>query len=119
MHPGVACSPGAGAECNSTRQKRGNLPRLSLRQRGFDGLRRVYRGLIDWLLRLRYLLVVVFAGVLAYALMFAYQSMDFVMFPSSTAERFVINMRTPVGMSLQATSDQGRGGRSDRDRTRR
>lgn len=84
----------------------GATPRVSLRQRGFDGLRRIYRGFIDWLLRLRYLLIVVFAGVLAYALLFAYQSMDFVMFPSSTAERFVVNVRTPVGMSLQATSDR-------------
>lgn len=84
----------------------GATPRVSLRQRGFDGLRRIYRRVIDWLLRLRYLLIVVFAGVLAYALLFAYQSMDFVMFPSSTAERFVVNMRTPVGMSLQATSDR-------------
>lgn len=84
----------------------GATPRVSLRQRGFDGLRRIYRGFIGWLLRLRYLLIVVFAGVLAYALLFAYQSMDFVMFPSSTAERFVVNVRTPVGMSLQATSDR-------------
>ena len=90
----------------ATSGSNGAAAKVSLRQRGFDGLRRVYRRFIAWLLRLRYLLVVVFAGVLAYALMFAYQSMDFVMFPSSTAERFVVNIRTPVGMSLQATSDR-------------
>jgi len=94
--PGLRATPGSN----------GATAKVSLRQRGFAGLRRVYRRFIAWLLRLRYLLVVVFAGVLAYALMFAYQSMDFVMFPSSTAERFVVNMRTPVGMSLQATSDR-------------
>jgi len=94
--PGLRATPGSN----------GATGKVSLRQRGFAGLRRVYRRFITWLLRLRYLLVVVFAGVLAYALIFAYQSMDFVMFPSSTAERFVVNMRTPVGMSLQATSDR-------------
>ena len=87
-------------------RKRQRSDKAPLRQRGFDWLRRVYRVFIGYLLKLRYLLVIVFAAVLGYALVFAYQSMDFVMFPSSTAERFVVNVRTPVGMSLQATSDQ-------------
>jgi multidrug efflux pump subunit AcrB len=80
--------------------------KASLRQRGFDWLRGVYRVFLGYLLKLRYLLVLVFGGVLGFALWFAYQSMDFVMFPSSTAERFVMNVRTPVGMSLEATSDK-------------
>jgi multidrug efflux pump subunit AcrB len=77
-----------------------------LRQRGFDWLRQKYREFIGFMLKLRYLLMVVFILVLGGALSYAYRYMDFVMFPSSTAERFVINIMTPVGTSLQATSDR-------------
>jgi multidrug efflux pump subunit AcrB len=89
-----------------TQNTRNETDEETLHLRGSNWLRRGYRAFIDVLLRARYLLVVVFAGLLAYALYFAYQSMDFVMFPSSTAERFVVNIRTPVGTSLQATSDR-------------
>jgi multidrug efflux pump subunit AcrB len=77
-----------------------------VRERVFSWLRRNYAWLLGHLLKLRYLLMLLFAGGLAYALWYASQTMAFVMFPSSTAERFVINMRTPVGMSLEATSDR-------------
>lgn len=77
-----------------------------VRERIFAWLRARYAILLDWLLKLRYLLLLLFAGVLAYALWYASQTMAFVMFPSSTAERFVMNIRTPVGMSLEATSDK-------------
>ena len=77
-----------------------------VRERLFSWLRSKYAVALNFLLIFRYLLVLLFAGILAYALWYASQTMAFVMFPSSTAERFVINVRTPVGMSLQATSDK-------------
>lgn len=71
----------------------------------FARLRDWYAARLKFLLRLRYLLVLVFAGILAGALGYAEANMNFVLFPSSTADRFIIEIETPSGTSLQATSD--------------
>lgn len=71
----------------------------------FARLRDWYAARLKFLLRLRYLLVLLFAGVLTGALVYAETHMNFVLFPSSTADRFTIEIETPSGTSLQATSD--------------
>jgi len=71
-----------------------------------DALKDLFRALLTKLLRFRYSLIIVFLLGLAGALLFAMRFMDFVLFPSSTAERFLIMIETPVGSSLQATSDR-------------
>ncbi|MGI9290860.1 MAG: efflux RND transporter permease subunit [Gammaproteobacteria bacterium] len=90
----------------SARAWKTKATRPPVRERLFAWLRKKYAGFLDRLLILRYLLLVVFTSILFYALWYASQTMAFSMFPSSTAERFVINLRTPVGMSLEATSDK-------------
>jgi len=71
----------------------------------FDRMRDWYATRLRFLLRARYLLFVVFLGVLAGAGLYAKTYMDFILFPSSTADRFIIFVETPSGTSLQATSD--------------
>lgn len=70
--------------------------------------RHSYAGLLTRLLAWRYVLVLAFIAALAGALHYAYKYMDFVLFPSSTAEQFMVKIETPVGTSLQATSDRTR-----------
>lgn len=78
----------------------------SFSQRSFHALRAIYRRMIDVLLRFRYVLVLGFFLVLGGALTYAFNFMDFVLFPSSAAERFIVRIETPAGSSLQATSDR-------------
>ena len=78
---------------------------LNLRQRVFHSLRKMYRVMIEKLLRFRYLLVTVAILILAGSIFYAAKYMDFILFPSSSAERFVVFIETPIGTSLQATSD--------------
>ena len=89
----------AGMKPNGGASKRSGL---------FDRMRHSYQGLLVRLLRWRYLLVLLFFMVLAGSLGYAYKFMDFILFPSSTAERFMVLIETPVGTSLQATSDRTR-----------
>ncbi|MFQ5469721.1 MAG: efflux RND transporter permease subunit [Gammaproteobacteria bacterium] len=78
------------------------------RQEYFDKLRHLYTAVLSRLLPIRYVLVVIFVAVLGGALTYAEKYMDFVLFPSSTAERFMVLIETPVGTSLKATSDRAR-----------
>jgi len=70
-----------------------------------DRLRTWYEAKLHYLLRLRYILTLAFVAVLAGSFFYAKTYMDFVLFPSSSADRFVIMIETPSGTSLQATSD--------------
>ncbi len=80
----------------------------SFRQRIFEKLRRAYTRLLARMLVWRYLLVLTFIAVLGGAVTYAVKEMDFIIFPSSSAERFMVLVETPVGASLQATSDKVR-----------
>jgi len=77
----------------------------TFKQRAFERLRSAYEGLLNRLLGWRYVLIVMFFAVLGGSMAYAAKYMDFVLFPSSTAERFLVMIETPVGTSLQATAD--------------
>jgi multidrug efflux pump subunit AcrB len=77
-------------------------------QRMFKHMRHSYATQLMRILGLRYLLVLSFIVVLGAALYYAHKYMDFVLFPSSTAERFLVLIETPVGTSLPATADVAR-----------
>jgi len=79
---------------------------VSFKKSGFMWLRRIYMKVISTLLCFRYLLVLMFILVLGGALAYASKYMDFVLFPSSMAERIIVLIETPVGSSLDATSDR-------------
>ncbi|MEJ2693274.1 MAG: efflux RND transporter permease subunit, partial [Candidatus Thiodiazotropha sp.] len=85
----------------SLKQKNGP----TLRKRTFDKMRHFYAALLHRILGWRYLLVITFIGILGSSVFYAYKYMDFILFPSSTAEVFLVLIETPVGTSLQATSD--------------
>lgn len=68
-------------------------------------LRNWYAVKLQFVLKLRYALTIAFFAVLAGSLFYAKTYMDFVLFPSASADRFVISIETPSGSSLQATSD--------------
>ncbi|MFC1666058.1 efflux RND transporter permease subunit, partial [Pseudomonadota bacterium] len=76
-----------------------------MRTRLFNAMRVRYISIMDTLLRFRYLLVVLFFCLLGLVSLYAYKFMDFVLFPSSTADRFIVLIETPTGTSLKATSD--------------
>jgi multidrug efflux pump subunit AcrB len=72
----------------------------------FDGLRSFYRKVCFHLLKVRYLTVLLFLGMLAGSVWWAATRMDFVLFPSKGAHRFFINLELPMGSSLEATSQK-------------
>ena len=80
-------------------------PKSGKKRAIFDRLRTWYEARLHHLLRLRYVLTLAFVAVLAGSVFYAKTYMDFVLFPTSSADRFVILIETPSGTSLQATSD--------------
>jgi len=70
----------------------------------FNGLRRVYRKFAYRFLKFRYPLLGVFIGVFVGTLWYAKHNMDFILFPSKGADRFVIEVELPTGTPLQTTS---------------
>ncbi|MFW2371892.1 MAG: efflux RND transporter permease subunit, partial [Gammaproteobacteria bacterium] len=76
--------------------------------RMYNALRQYYQYLFGYFIRFRYLLIAGFIIVLSSSLFYAAKYMDFVLFPSSNAEQFMILIETPIGSSLKATSDKAR-----------
>jgi len=65
----------------------------------------VFRGPLRLFLRLRYVMTLLFICVLAGAVFYAANFMQFVLFPAEGADRFWGRVELPTGASLQATSD--------------
>ena len=57
-------------------------------------------------MRLRYFVLIIFILTFLGAITYTVKFMDFVLFPTSTAEEFYIAAELPTGASLQATSDK-------------
>ncbi len=84
---------------------RDNGAAVARRSRGwFDRVRSFYKASMRHVLRLRYLVLGVAVASLATCLWYAVTFMDFVLFPTSTADTFFLLLETPTGTSLQATS---------------
>ncbi|MFC1481679.1 efflux RND transporter permease subunit [Candidatus Neomarinimicrobiota bacterium] len=71
----------------------------------FQALRVKYRRFVERFLRFRYLLLVLFMGVLIGSVGYAGKFMKFIMFPSEMATSFYVLIETPTGTSLKATSE--------------
>lgn len=69
-------------------------------------VKRAHGWLIVYFLRARYLSVLLFLGVFVGALYLAATSLNFVLFPTKGAERFLLSVELPIGSSLQASSDK-------------
>ncbi|HYW68351.1 MAG TPA: efflux RND transporter permease subunit, partial [bacterium] len=76
-----------------------------LRARIFAKLHAHYQRVLPGLLRLRYLLVILFIAALMGAVYYAATYMNFVLMPGGMADQFYIFTEYPTGTSLQATSD--------------
>ncbi len=72
----------------------------------FDKFRKIFKKVIVYPLKLRYLNVLLFIGALTGSLYYAANNMDFILFPSKGAEMFLLSMELPIGSSLNATSDR-------------
>ena len=72
----------------------------------FEALKTFYAKAAFHLLKVRYLLVVLFIAVLVLALMYAQRNLKFVMFPTKGADRFVVGVEMSTGSSLQATAEK-------------
>jgi len=72
----------------------------------FEALKTFYAKVAFHLLKVRYLLVVLFIAVLVLALMYAQRNLKFVMFPTKGADRFVVGVEMSTGSSLQATAEK-------------
>jgi len=73
----------------------------------FDRLcRGPFSRLVHRAVRLRYPVVLAFAALLAFSFWYAFRYMDFVLFPTRSADEFHIQVELPRGASLEATSDK-------------
>jgi multidrug efflux pump subunit AcrB len=72
----------------------------------FKYLRRPFRRAMRHLLRLRYAFVFVSFCLLLGTLWYAFNTSEFVLFPSNTADQFYLLIELPRGRSLEATSDK-------------
>lgn len=71
----------------------------------FERVREVFGSLLDRLIRLRYVVVAVSLAALLAAFWYAGRYMDFVLFPTQSADRFYVLAELPTGSSLDHTSD--------------
>jgi len=76
--------------------------------RFFEILRKVYRKIVYYFLKVRYVLVVIFVVIFVLVISFAAENMKFILFPSKGAERFIINIELAQGSSLDATLEKVR-----------
>lgn len=86
-----------------TRRQTNSVP---FKQKVYAGAQAVFKSLILKILKGRYVLILTFVALLSGVLYYAVTQMEFVLFPSSSADRFVIHIETPEGSSLNYTSEK-------------
>jgi len=72
----------------------------------FKNLQKGYRRIVFHLLKLRYVLVVVFIILLITSFWYAGKYIKFILFPSEMADSFYVGTELPVGTPLKTTSDK-------------
>jgi multidrug efflux pump subunit AcrB len=72
----------------------------------FEGLKKIYNRFARGFLRLRYVIFVVFIGIIFVAVSYMQKNMDFILFPQRGAEQFWVLVELPRGSSLQSTSEK-------------
>ncbi|MDH3615615.1 MAG: efflux RND transporter permease subunit [Gammaproteobacteria bacterium] len=74
--------------------------------RWFVRLRELFRVILQKLLPARYAVIAVFVGLMMAAFLYAAKFMDFVLFPTQSADEFYILAELPSGSSLQHTEEK-------------
>jgi multidrug efflux pump subunit AcrB len=72
----------------------------------FEALKTFYAKVAFRLLKVRYLLVVLFIAAMVLAFMYAQKNLNFIMFPTKGADRFAVGVEMSTGTSLQATAEK-------------
>jgi len=73
--------------------------------RWFTALRETFERFLAYFLQIRYRVVVVFMVLLAGSFMYAAKYMDFVLFPTQSADEFYVLVELPSGSSLEHTAE--------------
>jgi multidrug efflux pump subunit AcrB len=74
--------------------------------RWFVRFREIFRVILQKLLPARYAVIAVFVGLMIAAFLYAAKFMDFVLFPTQSADEFYILAELPSGSSLQHTEEK-------------
>lgn len=72
----------------------------------FEALKTFYAKVAFHLLKVRYLLAVLFIALLVLVLMYAQRNLKFIMFPTKGADRFAVGVEMSTGTSLQTTAEK-------------
>ncbi|UCF99120.1 MAG: efflux RND transporter permease subunit [Spirochaetaceae bacterium] len=72
----------------------------------FEALKTFYAKVAYHLLKVRYILVVLFIAALVLILIYAQRNLKFIMFPTKGADRFAVGVEMSTGTSLQATAEK-------------
>ncbi|MFC1724914.1 efflux RND transporter permease subunit [candidate division KSB1 bacterium] len=72
----------------------------------FTFFKRKFRKFVFYILTLRYLIIAVFVLLLIGSFWYAGNKMQFILFPGTVSDEFMITIELPTGTSLEATSDK-------------
>ena len=72
----------------------------------FLPVQRLFKFVIYYVLKLRYVFVVFFVLLFVFSVRHAVRNMDFVLFPSGSADELSVQIEMPIGTPLQVTSEK-------------
>ncbi len=72
----------------------------------FNPVRNFYKRFVIYFLKVRYVLILIFIGMLACSIWYAGNKMKFILFPSDMAKQFFIVIELPTGTPLRTTSEK-------------
>ena len=72
----------------------------------FQPVQRFFRFVIYYVLKVRYLFVLLFVLLFVFTVRHAIKNMDFVLFPSGSADELSVQIEMPIGTPLQVTSEK-------------
>jgi multidrug efflux pump subunit AcrB len=89
-----------------SRAHSGHKPKATKKSEWFERCRDIFGALLHKLLPRRYVVVGVFVALMASAFLYAAKFMDFVLFPTQSADEFYILVELPSGSSLDLTAEK-------------
>jgi len=72
----------------------------------FLPIQRLFKSVIYYVLKVRYLFVLLFVVLFAFSVRHVIKNMDFVLFPSGSADELNVQVEMPIGTPLQVTSEK-------------
>jgi len=78
----------------------------SMSRNWFQPVQRLFKFMIYYVLKVRYLFVLLFVLLFVFSVRHAIKNMDFVLFPSGNADELSVQIEMPIGTPLQVTSEK-------------